>query len=544
VTAELDAALSAWRETRAASDAERVEALGDVALRSYEGLRARAKDAFHAAWLELAASDKGALATGWLASTITVRLPVAAERLGIIQPNYAQEKYAALAERIAVMRSKGPDPRIGRVLTALVEEAPFSVWDDAGTMTIYRPIVEALVAAGDPRAIAPLERLLAAPRARKNVIRVALGRLLPEAVESLRAIRITLAHAEPMRPVEATRTSAADGDELLARVHAAPEDDAARLVYADWLTERGDARGELITLQVLEASGQATDAQRTRVRSLVRKHKDAWLGPRLAAVLRGVEFERGFLAVAELAQNASATLDAWKEASADPALATLRVLEQGRGNAQHYRTFITSPAARSLARIEIPLPSFLEALLEDDAIYPFTHLVFRRPPQRKLCARLVDARSLPRVTGVTIPLSSEVQKRGGKARITAEIDEILANLTAAKLLPRLRGLGLFSSSDPHGVMATLLERFPEFPISIERFEVAYAYDRGGASIARSAEGLRMHLRGYFADGASSLVRDAPEGLNDVQADPTRLTEYGRTQLEREAKARGVRLVIA
>jgi uncharacterized protein (TIGR02996 family) len=543
VSAELHAALTAWRETRAASDAERVEALGDAALRSYEGSRARAKDAFHTAWIGLAASDTGACATGWLASTINVRLPVAADRFGIIRPNYAQEKYAALFERIAALRLRAPDPRIARALTALVEEAPFSVWDIPGTMGIYRPMVDALVAAGDPRALTPLERLLEAPRAQKSIIRTVLTQLLPEALESLRAIPVSEARAEPTRAVRATRTSAADGAELLERIHAAPEDDAARLVYADWLTERGDPRGELITLQVLDASGQASDAQHTRMRSLVRKHKDAWLGPRLAAVLRGVEFERGFLAVAELAQNASATPDGWKEAAADPALATLRELQQGRGNAQHYRTFITSPAARSLERIEIPLPSFLETLLEDDAIYPFTHLVFRRPPQRKLCARLVDARSLPRVTGVTIPLRSEVENHGGKAKLTKEIDEIVKNLAAAKLLPRLRALGLSARSDPQGLLAALFERFPALPAFIERFEVQFAYD-GGATLLRGAEGLRVDLRGYLADGAASLVRDAPEGLHEMYVDPTRLTDFGRTSLERNAKARGVRLVIA
>ena len=38
-------------------------------------------------------------------------------------------------------------------------------------------------------------------------------------------------------------------EELLAAVFAAPDDDAPRRVYADWLLERGDPRGEFIQLQ-------------------------------------------------------------------------------------------------------------------------------------------------------------------------------------------------------------------------------------------------------------------------------------------------------
>jgi uncharacterized protein (TIGR02996 family) len=47
-------------------------------------------------------------------------------------------------------------------------------------------------------------------------------------------------------------TPTRDGAALLAAVHLHPDDDAARAVYADWLTEQGDAHGEFITLQLQE----------------------------------------------------------------------------------------------------------------------------------------------------------------------------------------------------------------------------------------------------------------------------------------------------
>ena len=44
--------------------------------------------------------------------------------------------------------------------------------------------------------------------------------------------------------------------ELLAAIHADPRDDAPRLVYADWLLERGDVRGELIVLHTMRSGAQ------------------------------------------------------------------------------------------------------------------------------------------------------------------------------------------------------------------------------------------------------------------------------------------------
>jgi uncharacterized protein (TIGR02996 family) len=54
-------------------------------------------------------------------------------------------------------------------------------------------------------------------------------------------------------------------DELLAAVVRAPDDDGPRLIYADWLEERGDpARAELIRVQCALAAGPPDD-QRPRL---------------------------------------------------------------------------------------------------------------------------------------------------------------------------------------------------------------------------------------------------------------------------------------
>src|SRR5438046_2537388 len=73
-------------------------------------------------------------------------------------------------------------------------------------------------------------------------------------------------------------------DPLLQAVLAEPQDDALRLVYADWLEEHGDPdRAELIRLQCelarLEPSDRRGQRLRRRERALLREHGKEWAGP-------------------------------------------------------------------------------------------------------------------------------------------------------------------------------------------------------------------------------------------------------------------------
>jgi uncharacterized protein (TIGR02996 family) len=64
-----------------------------------------------------------------------------------------------------------------------------------------------------------------------------------------------------------------DDADLFAAMRAAPDDAGPRLVYADWLLSRGDARGELIVLGELERAGSlATLPQLDRLLELASEH--------------------------------------------------------------------------------------------------------------------------------------------------------------------------------------------------------------------------------------------------------------------------------
>ena len=90
-----------------------------------------------------------------------------------------------------------------------------------------------------------------------------------------------------------------------------PADDTARLVFADWLEEHGDAaRGEFVRVEVLLSRRDPDDEREEARRSglfahrseLLKAHKQRWLEPFLGYAKES-SFERGF--VAELERLAS-----------------------------------------------------------------------------------------------------------------------------------------------------------------------------------------------------------------------------------------------
>lgn len=107
--------------------------------------------------------------------------------------------------------------------------------------------------------------------------------------------------------------------QLLDQILAAPADDAPRRIYADWLAERADPRGELIQVQLeLEAEpvigadvGLGTASRRARLvarnAELLATHGALWAG-QVAPGARRWRFSRGFLA--EVEYSAKSLLEA------------------------------------------------------------------------------------------------------------------------------------------------------------------------------------------------------------------------------------------
>ena len=99
-------------------------------------------------------------------------------------------------------------------------------------------------------------------------------------------------------------TALVDGAALRAAIYAAPDDDAPRLTWADWLSEQGDPRGEFVVLQIARSRGRVTPAARAREAELLTLHRSRFLGalePHLH--LKGLRFDRGFLARCEFSSD-------------------------------------------------------------------------------------------------------------------------------------------------------------------------------------------------------------------------------------------------
>lgn len=136
--------------------------------------------------------------------------------------------------------------------------------------------------------------------------------------------------------VKQVRAAAKTADDFLRQIWAAPADDSLREVFADWLQERGDPRGEFISLQLARARRRLEAAKRptgktisgitlrvalpdetkalARERALLAKHKREWAAPFEAVLsLPKSTFESGFLHTAHVH---------WRKLSSVPALMT------------------------------------------------------------------------------------------------------------------------------------------------------------------------------------------------------------------------------
>lgn len=85
--------------------------------------------------------------------------------------------------------------------------------------------------------------------------------------------------------------------EFMPAIHADPDDDVPRLIYADWLEDRGDPRGEFIRVQCELADRRTPYFRREeleqRERELLARHEAEWAAP-LRGWVNHWKFRRGF----------------------------------------------------------------------------------------------------------------------------------------------------------------------------------------------------------------------------------------------------------
>ena len=89
-----------------------------------------------------------------------------------------------------------------------------------------------------------------------------------------------------------------EAEAFLQRIRAYPDDDAQRLIFADWLDEEGDPRGRFIRVQLALAEIDEHDPARkellTQERELLSAHRAEWEAP-FRGLATGCVFRRGFV---------------------------------------------------------------------------------------------------------------------------------------------------------------------------------------------------------------------------------------------------------
>jgi uncharacterized protein (TIGR02996 family) len=134
--------------------------------------------------------------------------------------------------------------------------------------------------------------------------------------------------------------------DLLAAVYADPDADAPRLVYADWLLERDDPRGELIALQFKQHRGEILKrSEAGQAKKLIAKHQRAWLGA-LYKVTRPDKnvFKRGFLDSCCFCSKGAME----RAVIGNPLWSTVREMEDWTFGSDAFTRTLASPVLRNL----------------------------------------------------------------------------------------------------------------------------------------------------------------------------------------------------
>lgn len=278
----IDALLDGWRErpfAQYAAAIDRVTALHDEGVAGPGG----SDKELEKAWQALAAKRR-AIDVGRLAETA------------------GDGKVGDADKRLEQMMTWPSDPRIARWMFQHCISNAFS--DRARTWSV---VADLLVKNVDVR-LAPELEGFAETRGENKARRSAMRRAGPAALKAIAAVPEEPSHGELVafdalnaaldgwdakRPITERR--------MLEAIAAAPDDHGPALVYADWLTERGHPRGELIVLQCSESPDQA------RLTELIAQNTRALLGTAaclpysvLAHVTGAGSFRRGLLRKIEL----------------------------------------------------------------------------------------------------------------------------------------------------------------------------------------------------------------------------------------------------
>jgi uncharacterized protein (TIGR02996 family) len=286
---------------------------------------------------------------------------------------------------------------------------------------------------------------------------------------------------------------------FLRAIRAAPDDDLPRLIYADYLDDHGDPRGEFIRIQIERPRLPRDDPRRPELKGredeLLRRHREEWEGP-LAAVVSHAVFRRGFvddvLVMAEAFVAHARTLFDW---------APIRTVKL-RGTFRNVGAILKRPELAALTGLDLC----------------FDHLDSRDAALLAACRHLVGLRRL-NLNGN--PIGDEGVARLGASPSLTGLEAVhlehcglgpaAVNTLAASRLTQLRALDLsenFLGDDGVARLtaAPFLVRFAGLDLTAVGMGDTGARRLAESPSVRGLRRLRLGYNGIGDAGATDLVR--------------------------------------
>jgi uncharacterized protein (TIGR02996 family) len=529
----LGALLLAWRTRPSARLAELITAVSERCKVEVAGVRGRTAVATKA----------------WLARADTataLEIPALLEALADARSQQAMERLAHVARWM-------PDPRVDDAILGWIEAVPYRATSTRPFWTALWPLARAIT---DPRQLPRLERAEAAGVA--VTMATFLRGKFAQLAEQLAPV-LGGPHDEPSILDELATLIGARNlsigsrniEALLAAVYDAPDDEAPRLVYADALLERGDPRGELITLQI-----QGRDPRRER--ELIETHGKRWLGELAPIVMAGYRFERGFLAACRIDNR---HIDRVRRLVGHPVWSTVRELSGSALIALHpvMRALRVLEFRASEARDHEGLPeSWRDLLLDTER--PIEALTYGGiANDRTWEDALENNRSIrPGIQGrwVYVPAAEELAAlctctalpRLRRLTVADSPDLVAAPLLGAPVLERLDELGfVFDSRNERRPLRWFEAALNAAPVPTLAFQLGPEFHPTVLRLERGARGYeRLWMRvGPTARGnwSETLVGEAigvldvmPPTLREVKIETRRQTEPAQVARLRAAAA--------
>jgi uncharacterized protein (TIGR02996 family) len=382
-------AIEAWRASRAPVLADLVDRI--VTRLPAEGVP---REGVQRWWMQQARTYDPARATVLLASCAELALKSGVEK--------------KLIDRLPVLEAWPDDPRVACVLASWFADANVG-WryaHEAETVVFYDRIADQLARLRDVRAIPVLERVLAEPRGLTVGLREQQHELATRLIVLLADAAL---HAPPANAGEIARWCPSPAppptslDERTLWREAATSDDA-RLVLADFLLERGDRRGEIITL-----ASAGTDDNARAASALLHEHWERWMGDLAIVLDRGnCSFVGGLLEIASVGMYSTPEW-AYPKAAAHRELSTIRVVRPGwHASNKGYVAFLHALAYLP-PRIRLDA-SMVEPFALARPRWPVRHLeLVTNAPDLPHVLRLA-ASAMPDVEAIDIPLQSDIDR--------------------------------------------------------------------------------------------------------------------------------------